>query len=41
MVLVPFMKIELEYSSRALLESPTKGTYLITTSWSMFVFPSG
>jgi len=28
------MKISLVYSSIALLESPTAGTYLMTTTWS-------
>lgn len=32
MVLIPPKKIYEVYSSRALLESPTYGTYLITTS---------
>jgi hypothetical protein len=32
MVLTPPRKIYEVYSSRALLESPTNGTYLITTS---------
>jgi hypothetical protein len=40
-VFVPPKKIYEEYSSRALLLSPTKGTYFITTSWSMWSFPSG
>jgi len=31
-VLIPFINIREEYSSRALFESPTKGTYLMTTS---------
>ena len=31
----PFKKIELIYSSIAFLESPVKGTYLITISWSI------
>jgi hypothetical protein len=41
MVFIPPMKIYEEYSSRALLESPTKGTYLMTTSWSMWSLPLG
>jgi len=37
----PFMKISDVYSSMARFESPTNGTYFITTSWSMFLLPSG
>ena len=34
MVDVPPMKMSLVYSSSARLESPTAGTYLMTTQWS-------
>lgn len=32
----PFKKMEDMYSSIAFLESPVKGTYLMTISWSMW-----
>ncbi len=40
-VFVPPKKIYDVYSSKALLLSPTNGTYLMTTSWSICLFPSG